>query len=67
MEEAYFFSTEEPFGRFVEAFAAEVSAYLQDRHVGKVIPEDPAGMTWDEIRELEDALDEANKNKGRKK
>lgn len=67
MEEAYFFSTEEPFGRFVEAFAAEVSAYLRDRQVGRVNPEDPASMTWDEVRELEEAIDEMNEKKDHKK
>ena len=67
MEEAYFLSTEEPFGRFVEAFAAEVSAYLQDRQVGRINPEDPASMTWDEVRELEDTINEMNKKKDRKK
>lgn len=67
MEKAYFFSTEEPFGRFVEAFAAEVVAYLDDRRVGtKVNPEDPASMTWEELRELEEAIDEMNQKKGKK-
>ena len=67
MEKAYFFSTEEAFGRFVEAFAVEVGAYLDDRQVGRVTPEDPASITWEELRELEEAIDEMNQKKGRKK
>ena len=67
MEKSYFFSTEEAFGRFVEAFAIEVGVYLDDRQVGKVNPEDPAGMTWDEVRELEATIDEMNRKKDQKK
>jgi hypothetical protein len=67
MEKAYFLSTEEAFGRFVEAFATEVSAYLDGRRVGRATPEDPASITWDELRELEEAIDEMNRKKGEKK
>lgn len=66
MEKSYFLASEEAFGRFVEAFAAEVDAYLDNRQLGKVNPEDPASMTWDEIRELEEAVDEMKKKGGKR-
>lgn len=66
MEKSYFLSAEEPFNRFVEAFAAEVDTYLDGRKLGPVGSEDPAGMTWEEVQELEAFIDEQNKKKGRK-
>lgn len=65
LDKAHALGAQEPFFRFLEAFASEVNDYLDGRQVAQVDPRDPASMTWKEMEDLEIAASLAAKKRER--